>query len=133
MNRYDDIINLKRPTSKIHKPMSLQARAAQFAPFQALTGYNEAIKEASRLTQKQIIIDDNQKELLNAKLKYLLSQIKNKPEVTLTSFVQDQNKPGGTYQTITNKINKIDLYNGQIILIDNTKIPIKNIINITNT
>ena len=131
MNRYDDIINLPHHTSKTHKRMSVESRAAQFAPFAALTGYEDAVKETARLTDEEIIIDDGLKEKLNDKLQYLLSKIKTEPKATFTYFIKDKNKNGGKYKTITNKIKKIDLYNQYIILIDNTKIPINNIINIT--
>ena len=132
MNRYDDIINLPHHTSKTHKRMTPESRAAQFAPFAALTGYEDAIKETARLTDEQIIIDDGLKEKLNDRLQYLLGRIKIQPQATFTYFVKDKNKNGGKYKTITNKIKKIDLYNQYIILIDNTKIPINNIIDITS-
>lgn len=132
MSRYDDIINLPHHTSKVHKPMSMQARAAQFAPFAALSSYGEAIKETARLTDEQIFIDDNLKEMLNDKLQYLLAKIKYRPQATFTYYIKDKNKNGGKYKTIKEKIKKIDLYNQYIILIDDTKIPINNIINITS-
>lgn len=132
MSRYDDIINLPHHTSKIHKPMSMESRAAQFAPFAALSSYGDAVKETARLTDKEIIIDDGLKEMLNDRLQYLLGRIKSKPYATFTYFIRDEKKSGGRYKTISNKIKKIDLYNQYVILLDNTKIPINNIINITS-
>ena len=132
MSKYNDIINLPHHVSKNHKPMSIERRAAQFAPFAALTGYGDAVKETARLTDKEILIDDGLKEMLNDKLQFLLNIIKTKPFVTFTYFIKDQNKDGGKYKTISNKIKKIDLYNQYIILTDNTKIPINDIINITS-
>lgn len=132
MSRYDDIINLPHHVSKTHKPMSMESRASQFAPFAALSGYGDAVKETARLTDKEIIIDDGLKEMLNDKLQFLLGRIKSKPYATFTYFIKDKNKDGGKYKTISNKIKKIDLYNQYIILIDNTKIPINDIINIAS-
>ena len=130
MSRYDDIINLSHHTSKVHKPMSMESRAAQFAPFAALSGYGDAVKETARLTDEEIIIDDGLKEMLNDKLQFLLGKIKDKPYTTFTYFVKDINKSGGKYKTVSNRIKKIDLYNQCVILIDNIKIPINDIINI---
>ena len=70
MNNYDDIINLNRPISK-HSHLSIESRASQFAPFAALVGYDEAVKETARLTDKRIEIDDGLKEMLNSKLNYI--------------------------------------------------------------
>lgn len=131
MSRYDDIINLPHHISKVHKPMSMESRASQFAPFAALSGYGDAVKETARLTDKEIVIDDCLKEMLNDKLQFLLVRIKSKPYATFTYFIKDKNKDGGKYITISNKIKKIDLYNQYVIMIDNTKIPINDIINIT--
>lgn len=132
MSRYDDIINLPHHKSLVHKPMSMESRAAQFAPFAALSGYGDAVKETARFTDKEIIIDDGLKEMLNDKLQYLLGRIKSKPYATFTYFIKDKNKDGGKYKTISNKIKKIDLYNQYVVLIDNTKIPINDIINISS-
>lgn len=128
MNNYDDIINLEHPISKNHSRMSLNARSAQFAPFSALTGYAEAINEASRLTDERIELDECLKSILDNKLQLL--QKCNEPKVTFTYFVSDQKKSGGKYVSTTGVLKKIDLYNNVVIMNDNTKIPIKEIIDI---
>lgn len=131
MNNYDDIINLPHHTSSKYPRMTISARSAQFAPFSALQGYSEEIKEASRLTNEKIEIDDNLKNMLDSKLQLIQSVIKTKPEVLLTYFVPDNKKTGGKYITTTVNIKRIDLYNNMLILTDNSKIPINDIIDIT--
>lgn len=132
MNKYDDIINLPHYEPKNHKRMSLEARAAQFAPFAALTGYEDEIKETARLTDKRINITESQKTLLNSKIQYLLKRIELKPKITFTFFVKDKKKTGGKYIEKTGIIKKIDKINKYIILTDNTKIPISEIINVNS-
>lgn len=128
---YDDIINLPHYVSKKHPQMSIEARSAQFAPFSALTGYDEAIKETARLTDKRIEIDDGLKIILNNKLQYVLENLKLKPEMIFTYFVYDDKKIGGKYVEKIGVVKKIDMVEQYVMLIDKTKIPILEIINIT--
>ena len=128
---YDDIINLPHYISKKHPQMSIEARSAQFAPFSALTGYDEAIKETARLTDKRIEIDDGLKIILNNKLQYVLENLKLKPEMIFTYFVYDDKKIGGKYVEKIGVVKKIDMVEQYVMLIDKTKIPILEIINIT--
>lgn len=130
-HKYDDIINLEHHISKTHKQMSMQNRAAQFAPFAALTGYEEAVKETARFTEQKIELDEELNNILDEKLRLIQSQIKNMPEITVTYFVPDDKKRGGKYQKITGKIKKIDDYNKFIIFTDGKYIPIKDIIDIS--
>lgn len=115
MSRYDDIINLNRPISKTRKPMSIEMRAAQFAPFSALTGYNETIKETSRFTDKKRELSDGLKEIINRKLCYIkdnnISDI-----VTISYFEVDKKKSGGEYITISDYVKKVDNVNGRVVL-----------------
>lgn len=129
-NKYNDIINLEHHISKIHKQMSLENRAVQFAPFSALTGYDEAIKETTRITQDRIELDEELKHTLNKKIICINNQISSNPKVTITYFVPDSKKLGGKYQTITGNVRKIDKYNKIIMLINGLKIPIIEIIDI---
>ena len=129
--QYDDIINLPHHVSKKHPQMSLYARSAQFAPFAALTGYEDAIKETSRETSEKIDIDDELKSILDSKLQIIMEHIKNKPEISFTYFIPDSKKDGGSYITVIGIVRKIDLYNQIIYLANNTEIPIKDIINIS--
>ena len=133
MNKYEDIINLEHHISEKHMQMSKAARAAQFAPFSALTGYDTAIKATARLTDERIEIDEGLKTILNNKLQIILHNIKSNPEITFTYFLQDNKKQGGKYIIIKGSVKKIDITNGYIILSDKTKIIINDIINITGT
>lgn len=128
MSKYDDIINLPHHVSKHYPRMSLEQRSAQFAPYDALEGYSDGVKETERLTDKRIILDEEKKELINSKLNI----IKNSSdiEVTITYFVKDLKKEGGSYKDKTGYVKKIDIYNRLIIMSDSTKIPINEIIDI---
>ncbi len=129
-SKYDDIINLPHHVSKIHSHMTLYNRSAQFAPFSALTGYNDAIDETSRLTDERIELDDGLKEMINNKLSKIKSIIKQKPLISVTYFVKDKYKKGGSYKTIKSNIIKIDEYENVIIFINKLKIPICEIIDL---
>lgn len=128
---YDDIINLPHHISTKHPQMSIEARSAQFAPFSALTGYEDAIKETARLTDKRIEIDEGLKTILNNKLQFILENLKYKPEIKFTYFVYDESKSGGKYIDIVGIVKKIELLEQYVMLYDKTKIPINEIINIT--
>ena len=130
-HEYDDIIDLEHHKSKKHPPMSLYARSAQFAPFAALTGYEEAVTETARDVTKRIDIDEELKNILDSKIQILLEKIKNKPEIVFTYFIPDLTKDGGKYINVTGVIKKIDLFNQNIILEDKTEIPINEIIDIS--
>lgn len=123
MNKYDDIINLERPISKKRQPMSREMRAAQFAPFSALTGYSEAIKEMARLTDKKRELSEGLKGIISGKLNYIKNNIKSVGNVSITYFVRDLKKSGGKYITVTSGVKKIELghvymKNGSIIAFD---------------
>lgn len=124
MNKYDDIINIKYQKSISHPHMSNHDRAAQFAPFAALTGYEELIKETARITKEKIILSNEQKLNISEKLIYLSSCQKLDLDIHIIYFVKDKNKSGGEYfEETTNNI-KIDNYhkmikfNGKNIKID---------------
>ena len=129
--KYDDIINLPHHTSNKHPAMSLEARAAQFAPFAALTGYDEAVKETARHTDKRIVLDDEEKSILDNKLQIIQEQLLKRPEVTFTYFLPDLKKDGGKYVSVTGIVKKIDGYNQVIVLEDKTVIPIHEIVAIS--
>lgn len=129
-NKYDDIINLPHHVSVIHKPMSKEARAAQFSSFDALTGYKDSVKETARRTDKKIIIDEGLKNILDNKLIILKNNMDNKPEVTFKYFKKDDKKSGGEYKDVVGVIKKINTYKGEIILEDNIVLKIDDIIDI---
>ena len=129
-NKYDDIINLPHHVSKIHPCMSVYARSAQFAPFAALKGYDDEIKETGRFTNKKIVIDEEQKFNLNIKLNIIKRNILNNPKIIFTYFIPDERKDGGKYVKVKSFVKKIDEYKKIIVLEDNTKINIYDIVNI---
>ena len=131
MLNYEDIISMPHHVSNKRKPMSMENRATQFAPFSALTGYSEKIKETSRLTKPKIEIDEELKSILNTKIQIIKNNIKSKPLITITYFVPDKQKRGGLYKTITTNIKKIDETFKKLILINGNVVVIDNIINIT--
>lgn len=131
-HKYDDIINLEHHVSKTHKQMSIEERSAQFAPFAALTGYEDEVKETERITERMIEITEDIRSILDEKIHLIQNKIVEQPEVTITYFIADSNKQGGKYQTINGKVKKIDDYKKRIILTNNTDILIKDIIEISS-
>ena len=123
-HKYDDIINLPNPTSKNHPRMSLYARAAQFSPFAALTGHEAAIRETARRTDEKEILSDEVIAGLNEKLRVIAENIGSEQTVTITWFVPDERKAGGTYTTHSGVVKKINEYEHTIIMTDSTIIPI---------
>ncbi len=129
-NRYDDIINLPHHVSENHPHMSMLDRAAQFSPFAALTGHGAAIEETARLTDERIELDENRKEIINEKLKFIAESADDAPEVTVVFFVPDGRKFGGEYVSLTSKVKKIDAYKRDIVFVEGTIVPIDNIYDI---
>ncbi|MDO4650832.1 MAG: hypothetical protein Q4B26_19525 [Eubacteriales bacterium] len=130
IHRFDHIINLPHQVSKTRKPMSAWSRAAQFSPFAALTGYDDAVKETARLTADRMELDEETKEKLSRKLNLIQEALPEHPEIEFTYFVPDQKKTGGEYTTHSAPVKKIDLYQRIITLMDGTKIPIDEIADI---
>ena len=130
MGKYDDIINLPHHQSSKRPHMSMRDRAAQFAPFAALTGYGSAINETKRLTDKKIELNDDEKQELNAKLNYIADNLGSKPEVAFTFFVPDAQKSGGAYVNVTRIVKKIDTYENCVVLEDDRHIAFDDIIGI---
>lgn len=123
-HKYDDIINLPHHVSARHPQMPLSERAAQFAPFAALTGHNAAIQETARYTDSFAQLDGDRKELLNEKLRELVLRLQEdgaqKPEVEITYFQPDLRKSGGSYVTVRGSVKKIDGYEHRILFEDGT-------------
>lgn len=128
MQNYDDIIHLSRPESTAHPPMPRAARAAQFSPFAALTGYDAAIRETARLTDREIEPDEDALALLGTRLQYLNEHADQTPQVTLTHFVPDSRKDGGAYCLTDGRLKRIDADRQELILCDGRKIPLSHIL-----
>ena len=126
-NKYDDIINLPRPESKYPR-MPRANRAAQFSPFAALTGYDDAVRETARLTDEKIELDEYEKEELDRKIQWIGSHLDEHIPVSITYFQPDDKKVGGAYEEIVDTIRKINVYEHEILLAKGTKIPIMNIL-----
>ena len=126
MDKYTSIINLKHYEPKNHKRMPISKRAAQFMPFSALSGYDTSIKEEGRITSKKIELSTD--DIININNK--INTIKKDTLVSITYFIPDRYKEGGTYITKKDIITKIDSYNQTIITKDKTIIPINDILDI---
>lgn len=124
IHNYDDIINRSRHISTKHPQMPIIDRVAQFAPFAALTGHKESILEKARLTEIKRELDENQKEILNRKLLYILSNLNHIAKIEITYFQADLKKDGGKYVTVVDNIKKFDEYNRIILLESGLKIKI---------
>lgn len=129
--KYKDILNMKYPNSEIERDFPDKIlREAQFAPFAALTGYNDAIDEAARQTDRKIGLDEYEIERLNNKLKYL-SEASETDEVVITYYVPDKKKDGGAYVSKSGMVIKVREYERDIVTDDGTKIPIEDIYSIS--
>ncbi len=126
-NRYDEIINLPHHVSKTRPQMPLSDRAAQFAPFAALTGYDSAIKETGRLTDERIELGEEALTALNRKYQLLIDTLDDAPEVTIIYFQPDERKAGGQYVSATGTVKKVDTFGRRILLQDGTRIPLDSV------
>ncbi len=130
MGKYDDIINLPRHVSSTRPQMPMIDRAAQFMPFRALTGYEDAVQETARLTEDRVELTEDEKSILDRKLQSLADRISSKPQITVTWFRPDQKKTGGAYVTTTGQLKKVDDFEGVLILLGGERILIENIVSI---
>ncbi|MCI8537426.1 MAG: YolD-like family protein [Oscillospiraceae bacterium] len=129
-HRYDDIIDLPHHVSDRHPRMPISDRAAQFAPFQALSGFGDTIEETARVTEEWIELDDDQKTELDLKLRMLRELLTQRPEVSVVYFVPDVRKAGGAYTTVTGRIIKMDGVSRVIVMEDGVEILIDDIFGI---
>ena len=123
IGKYDDIINLGHPTSKKHPRMPIRDRAAQFAPFAALVGYDDAVEETARVTDDMIEQSDEMKAVIDEKLRYLSERIGEMPTVIVTYFLPDDKKSGGEYKIFEGRLKRLDDYDAVMIFECGKKIP----------
>ena len=116
MENYDDIINLPHHRSRERNPMSFHDRAAQFNPFAALTGHEEAIKETARLTEEKIVLDESAVEKINEILYDISQHLDEKRKVAITYFKQDAHKEGGAYLTDVGTVKKVEVNEGVVVM-----------------
>ena len=126
-NKYDDMIYLPNPTPTCKPRMSLHDRAAQFSPFAALTGYEDAVEETARLTDTRLELSEDMKTILNEKMQMIVDNMDSEPIVTITYFVPDKKKSGGAYVDVTGVVKEIDEYERCIVMTDKKKIPIEQV------
>ena len=130
MSRYDDILDLPHHRSKLHPPMPAADRAAQFAPFAALTGYGEAINETARRTDQKICPDESRLDELDEVLAQIELRMREMPAVTVTYFLPDGRKEGGEYVTRTARLKKIDRIGKRLVLEDGTAVDAADILDL---
>lgn len=130
MGKYDDIINLPHHVSPNRSRISREDRAAQFAPFAALTGFEAQIEEEGRWVEQKSSLDENQIAEINGRLIELQSKISEKPVAAAEYFVPDSEKTGGAYEQITDAVVRIDIASGRIVFQNGTEIPFENIVSI---
>ena len=130
--KYDSIIELPHHVSQKRPQMSMHDRAAQFSPFAALTGYDEAVHETARLTDSKIELSEEELQALNMKYNALIEQLDKQPEVKFLYFVPDEKKTGGSYVTVTGIVRKVDKFKRVIILQSGETIQMDNVIDISS-
>ena len=127
---YEDIVDLPHHVSKKYPQPTMADRAARFSPFAAISGYEDMVKEAARVTEERIDITDATKELLNEKLNMIIEFLDEEPEVSITYFEPDMRKAGGAYITVIGTVKRIDEYEHLVIMTDGKKINIDDIYNL---
>lgn len=130
IHKYDDIINLPHHVSSTRPHMSIEERAAQFSPFAALTGHEDAIKETARQTEREIILDENELEILDEKLKAILSDKSDNKNIKVVYYIPDENKNGGKYVECSGRVKKMDEYRHVLVMEDGTEINVGRIADI---
>ena len=129
-HQYVDIICLQRPDSGRRARMSLYDRAAQFSPFAALTGFDDAIAETGRQTQDRIELDRDALDRLDEQMQGLLEVLDSQPEAEVVWFRYDERKAGGSYVTTTGHVKKVDTYLERMIFTDGRSIPLGEVLSV---
>ena len=129
-DNYDDIKRLTRPQYDDLRPMSMLDRAAQFSPFAALVGYDDAVAETARLTDSRAVLTADEMFELNANLNRLLDRLDEQPEISVTYFVPDERKSGGKYVDKVGVVRIFDSYSQELVFMDKSRINIQDIISI---
>ena len=120
-----------RTTSRrTHPQMPMLDRAAQFAPFAALTGYEAAVGETARLTAERRELDAQEAEELNRRLAALIARLPERPEATVEYFVPDDRKAGGAYMTVTGRVRHISVPEKTLVMEDGAVIPLDEIVSV---
>lgn len=126
-SKYNDMIDLPHHVSERHPQMDRLSRAAQFIPFAALSGYDDAIEEESRQTDERIELTEERIADINRKLFALMNDVNKHPAVRISYFEADQRKPGGAYHTVAGVIKKMFISEKIILLNNDLAIPFSDI------
>lgn len=126
-HQYDDIINLRHYSSPARARMSRQNRAAQFAPFAALTGYDAAVAETARLTDKKHELTEDERVMLSERIRILSENADDRPVVAITYFRPDSRKEGGSYEIISGAVRRIDEGGMKVVFADGRRVDIADI------
>ena len=129
-HRYDDLLELPHHVSTRHHPMSMAERAAQFSPFAALSGYDDAIRETARLTGEEIQLSEDDQQVLDSVLRELLSRIREHPAASITWFIPDERKNGGAYTTMSVHLRRVDPIEKILYTTEGHTIPLARIVSI---
>ena len=134
MKKYRDIITLPHHVSQTRTQMPAISRAAQFAPFAALTGYEDVIEETARTTAEKIELSEEMQEIVDLKLQMLVKSVcerpRERPEIKITYFVADELKSGGGYETAAGSVKRVDEIARTVVFTDGRSIPISDIYSI---
>ena len=123
-DNYDDIKHLTRPQYDDLHPMSMHDRAAQFSPFAALVGYDDAVAETARLTDSRAELTEDEMSELNANLNRLLDNVDEQPQISVTYFVPDEKKSGGKYVEKQGVVRIFDSYSQELVFTDGVRIAV---------
>ena len=122
--KYADLLHLPHPVSRRHPPMKREDRAAQFAPFAALTGYDAACKETARSTDSFCVLDEAEKLLMS---ELLCAAVETQEEIAVTWFRPDEKKDGGAYRITQGRLRRIDEIERLLIFADGLRVPIESV------
>ena len=127
---YDDIIGLPHHVSPSRPQVPMRDRAAQFAPFAALTGYGEAVAETARQTVEKHELSEPEAEELDRRLAELIARLPEHPEATVVYFVPDERKAGGAYISRTGRVRRVSLQERVLVMEDGAVIPLGDIVSL---
>ncbi len=130
MNNYDDIKDMTRPQYPDLPPMPVYDRAAQFSPFAALVGYEDAVEETERLTDSRREMEQDEINELNARLQELSDRLQDRPKIRVTFFIRDKKKEGGSYASKVGNVRTIDRFNNVILFADGASVPVRDMYSI---
>ena len=130
MRNYDDIKHLSRPQYPDLPPMSIHDRAAQFSPFAALVGYEDAVEETARLTDSRREMEQDEINELNRQLQELAEKLSERPKIRVTYFIRDKKKEGGRYASKIGNARTIDQAENRIVFTDGESVPVKDMYSI---